>query len=539
MKKFYTALKALKEIYPPYLVLLVITPIITGFIIDHELSDSRHIIINLIWIPLFTIPFILVQKRIIYQLATLIYFLIGLIEIGHWIILKGPVTLTSLLVMSNTNYLEAIEFLDLKATTGLLILIPYTFLFFFSFRHSPKYFQSKIKPYIIGAVLLVSAIFIFENAIHERFIRKGVPQIVKVSFSFIDKINLYREAMQEIDPRILNANSTFIASRQTFVLILGESCSRQHMSLYGASRNTNPKLERRNDLIIYDNVVSPYSNTLNSVLSMFSQSNIERKISFENSIDIIDVFYSAGFKTYWISNQSPIGIWDNLVTVFAKKSDYFKFVNTTSNSSFEAILTTSYDSKLFKPFISALKEDVSKKFIVLHLMGSHSSYSKRYPSDFDIFNGSNNREETIAEYDNSMLYNDFIIDSLLNIIITNDSPQNSSIISAIYLSDHGENVYDELDRVGHDYSKELPNANVEVPFIVWLSPGYLNLNPEKVKVINSNRNKPFVSDDLFHSIMDLNGIQSSYLEEERSIFSEKFNEARQRILEDGKDYDKK
>ncbi|OQX75785.1 MAG: hypothetical protein B6D64_11085 [Bacteroidetes bacterium 4484_276] len=539
MNKFYTGLKALKEIYPPYLTLLVFIPIIIGFIIDHELSDSRYIIINLIWIPLFTIPYILLRKRIIYHFAALVFFLIGLIEISHWIILKGPVTITSILVMSNTNLQETIEFFDLKASIGLLILIPYTILFLFSLRCPPKHCPSKIKKYLIGAVLFISAIFIFENAFNGRLVRKGVPQIAKVAFSFWDKINLYREAMQEIAPRKVNANPTFTDGRQTFVLILGESCSRRHMSLYGASRKTNPKLETRDDLIVYADVVSPYSNTLNSVLSILSQSNLEHKVSFENSIDIIDVFHSAGFKTYWISNQSPIGIWDNMVTVFAKKSDYIKFVNTTSNSSFEAIFTTSYDSKLFKPFLRALNEDVDKKFIVLHLMGSHSSYSKRYPSDFDIFSGPGGKQETIAEYDNSILYNDYIIDSLLNIIISNDSHHNNSITSAIYLSDHGENVYDELDRVGHDYSKVLPKANVEIPFIVWLSPAYLKLNPYKTTIIKSNSNMPFVSDDLFHSIMDLNGIESKYLEEERSVFSEKFNETRQRILEDGDDYDKR
>ncbi len=539
MKKFYSGIKVLKEIYPPYLVLLVFTPIIIGFIIDYELSDNRYIIINLIWIPLFTFPYILLQKRFIYQFATLLYFFVGLIEISHWIIIKGPLTITSILVISNTNPQEAMEFFNLKASVELMILIPYTFLFFLSFRHSIRCYQSKIKPYLIGVVLLASVIFISENAINGRLIRKGVPQLAKVIFSFIDNINLYKEAMKEIAPRKVNANSIFSDSQQTFVLILGESCSRQHMSLYGASRKTNPKLDSRNDLIAYNDVVSPYSNTLNSVLTILSESNLEQKINFENSIDIIDIFHSAGFKTYWISNQSPIGIWDNQVTVFAKKSDYFKFVNTTGNSSFEATLTTSYDSKLFKPLSSALEEEISKKFIVLHLMGSHSSYSKRYPADFEIFRGANKKEKIIAEYDNSILYNDFIVDSLLNIISSNSNYVKKHIASVIYLSDHGENVFDELDRVGHDYSNELPKVNVEIPFLVWLSPTYLKLNPDKAKIVNSNYNKPFVADDLFHSLMDLNGIQSLYLNEDRSVFSEKFNEKRPRILEDGKDYDKR
>jgi len=539
MRKLKEVSKVLKEIYPPYLVLLALMPIITGFLIDWKLMDGRQMIIVLAWIPLFTIPNIYFQKKIIYQITALLFFLIGFIEISHWIILKGPITLTSLLVISNTNLEEAIGFFDLKASAQLLLLIPYFLLFIYSLHHTPKFEPSKIRIFIIGAVLLVASVFILENAIHRRLIRKGSPQIVKVTFSFIEQRNLYKEAMLETAPRQVDANAVFQENSQTFVLILGESCNRNHLSLYGYSRKTNPKLASRNDIIVYNNVVSPYSNTLNSVLMMLSNSNLEQRIGFENSIDLIDVFHSAGFKTYWISNQSPIGIWDNLVTVLAKKSHDFTFVNTTSNSSFEAILTTSYDSKLFKPFSAALKEDVSKKFIVLHLMGSHSSYSKRYPADFDVFDGSGSKEKTIAQYDNSVLYNDFIVDSLLNLLIANVSAQNNTVASAIYLSDHGENVYDELDKVGHDFAGDLPKSHVEIPFIVWLSPDYQKLNAPKVEVIKTNFGKPFVSDDLFHSILDLNGIKSPLLEEKRSIFNEIFNASHQRILEDGKDYDLK
>ena len=52
-----------------------------------------------------------------------------------------------------------------------------------------------------------------------------------------------------------------------------------------------------------------------------------------------------------------------------------------------------------------------------HLMGSHSSYSKRYPAEYNIFTDySTKKEKIINEYDNSVLYNDFIVDSLLNIL---------------------------------------------------------------------------------------------------------------------------
>ena len=536
MNKAYNLFKVFKEIYPLFVLLLVLMPIFTGLFIDSELFNIRDLIINILWIPLLTVPAILLKQQFVYKIVCTFLFVVGFIEISHWVILQGPVTITSFLVISNTNLQESIGFFDLKATYGLLILIPYIVLYIFSLRIKPQYISSQAKPYILGFTLLVSGIFIFENAIHGRLIRKGSPQIIKVAVSFIQKINLYKEAMQENKPREVKAYSLNEESKEIFVLIIGESCNRNHMSLYGYSRKTNPKLEKRNDLLVFNDVVSPYSNTLNSVLAMLSQSNLIKEDEL-NSIDIIDIFHSAGFKTYWISNQSPIGIWDNMITVFSNKSDYSKFVNTTSNSSYEAIYTTSFDSKLFRPFESVLREDDEKKFIILHLMGSHATYSKRYPPNFNVFKGSDKKTDIIAEYDNSILYNDLIVDSLLKILEVYDSKQDLKS-SAIYLSDHGENVYDELDRVGHDYSNTMPKANVEIPFVVWLSSTYINLEPEKTEVAIFNRSMPFISDDLFHAIMDIAGIQSPYFEEEKSIFSKKFNDKRVRVLEDGNNYDK-
>ena len=110
-------------------------------------------------------------------------------------------------------------------------------------------------------------------------------------------------------------------------------------------------------------------------------------------------------------------------------------------------------------------------------------------------------------------------------------------ISFIYLSDHGENVYDEDNKVGHDFVNVLPKSHVEIPFIVWLSNKYRRTNPEKLKSIKNNKDAPFVTDNLFHCLMDLSNIKSPYLKPEKSIFNKYFDFSRKRILEDGRDYD--
>jgi heptose-I-phosphate ethanolaminephosphotransferase len=255
-----------------------------------------------------------------------------------------------------------------------------------------------------------------------------------------------------------------------FVLIIGESANRNHMSLYGYPKLTTPKLQPANDVIVYDNVVSAYSNTLNSILSSFTEANLENKIDYSKSISLIDIYRAAGFITIWISNQSPIGIWDNPVTLFAQKADVTKFVNINSSSSSESAFTISYDDKLFPLLNNYLNYKAQRKFIVLHLMGSHSAYSKRYPSSFEKFNDATSKKiKTISEYDNSIYYNDYVVDSLLKIVKFYSQKTNAAS-AVIYLSDHGENVYDEGDFAGHDYVQKMSKHNVEIPFLVWLSP---------------------------------------------------------------------
>lgn len=536
-ERFKNIIRIIDQVYPRKLVLLAIIPIFISIFVDFNLVDFRYLLINLIWIPIFSSPSILFKSEWPKKLGGIIFFLMGLIEISHWLIIKGPLTTTSLLVIGNTNSQEAFEFLSLKSSIYLIVLLPYAFLFFYRFKSSGTEIKAKRLTTISILALFILGVFVTENAYHGRFLRKAVPQIVKVGFSFSDQLDFYRDASKSQEPRKVEAVTSFGVKEQCFVLIIGESCNRHHMSLYDAKRETSPKLKARKDLIVFEDVVSGYSNTIGSILAMLSESNLENKKSLKNSIDIFDVFTSAGFKTYWISNQPPYGIWENQVTALAQKADVNKFLNLSSNSSMEATLTASFDERLFQPFSEALNEESPKKLIILHLMGSHTSYKKRYPKAFDHFSYDNSREKVIAQYDNSVLYNDYVVDSLLNILSEYSRLKSQSVNSAIYLSDHGENVYDEMDKLGHDFSGILPKANVDIPFVVWLSESFNNQTTFSNSELEKRGNLPFVSDDLFHVILDINGIKTPILENERSLLEAPYNSMRNRILVNGVDYD--
>lgn len=504
--------------------------------VNYAVFSYRELFILLAWIPIFTIPYILIRKKFIYLIFVFLCFIESFVGLCHWIILKGPLTVISVFVLSNTNYFEASEFMELKSNGLILLVIPFLFLFVKTLITIPKIEIYSKRRIVIVLALLFSFSFIGENIFNNRLIRKGIPQTSKAVVSYFEEAGKYNLSERRKNFFVKTNSDSCFSRKQVFVLIIGESCNRNHMSLYGYKRKTNPLLEKRNDLIIFNNVVSPCSNTLFTIPLIISDANLENKKRIENSVTLIDVFRSAGYKTFWISNQSPIGVWDNVVFSLAKGSDIVKFVNIYSNSSFESTYIASYDEKLFGPFRQALDSKGDKKFIVLHLMGSHSSYSKRYPGNFNMFNrGKSDKEQTINEYDNSVLYNDFIINNLFNLLNDFGNKHSDLFCSAIYLSDHGENVYDDSENCGHNYSGFMSKSISEIPFILWISTPHRN----KYNEMKNHVNLPFVSDDLFHTVLDLTNINCDYFNQSRSLFSKNYNSKRIRILDDNLDYDRK
>lgn len=533
-------IRTLKILFPPYVIVMILYVQIVFLTLNYKFYDARELLIYICWIPIFTIPCFFLKKQIFYKIVVLIFFIEGFLNLSHLLILKGPITASSLFVLSNTNFSEAKEFMELKMSFIQLLIVPYIFLFLIAFRNKYSVHIYRESKWIIIILLLFSTIFIAENLIHGRIIRKGVPQTAKAFISFTNELQHYKDLKKRKIKNIATKHVTTELQEHLFVLIIGESCNKNHMSLYNYPRKTNPRLEKRQDIIVYSDVVSPYSNTLNSILTLLTESNLENNLSFDKSISLIDVYHSAGFQTFWLSNQAPIGVWDNYISNLAQTSDISIFVNNKGNTSFENTYISSYDEKLIQPFSSILKGKERKKFIVIHLMGSHSKYAKRYPNNYNKFTiYHSHKEKIINEYDNSILYNDFVIDTIFSILNAYSSDHDNIIASAIYLSDHGENVYDENNNVGHGYSGSLPKANVEIPFIVWLSSGYKHFYQNKINTILINRDKPFITDDLFHTIMDLNDIECNAYIKTRSLFNKDFNFSRLRILEDKMNYDLK
>jgi heptose-I-phosphate ethanolaminephosphotransferase len=232
------------------------------------------------------------------------------------------------------------------------------------------------------------------------------------------------------------------------VLIIGESTTSTHMGVYGYHRNTTPHLDKLKDELVFftDAVSSSPPGTMANLKKILTLANSEDQSGDLLATNIVNVMKSSGFKTYWVSNQLVLGEHDTITTVFAKQSDRVNFTNTTNS--------ISYDEKVLPILDDYIAEEGTKKFIVVHLIGTHMKYRQRYPESFEKFVGfeditkrefhNDKKRKYINDYDNAILYHDHILNEIFKRV-----KKVSARSTITYMSDHGEEVYDLQNLHGH------------------------------------------------------------------------------------------
>ncbi|WP_367061294.1 sulfatase-like hydrolase/transferase [Algibacter sp. 2305UL17-15] len=322
-------------------------------------------------------------------------------------------------------------------------------------------------------------------------------------------------------------------NNQTCVVIIGESTTRWHMQLYGYDRPTNPKLkELKDELYIFSDVIAPNVHTilsLDKILTFSDYSNSNK----ENNASVVQLANMAGFETYWLSNQQAIGLHESVSTLLGLSAKNQYFFAGDDNSAI------SYDEVIFGKLEEILNDEVERKVVFIHLMGTHSRYNYRYPKNYSIFTQDDyqdaslfkkSRQKKIDYYDNAVLYNDFVVRNIIDMV--DKTGDNSSVI---YFSDHGDDLYDtSFDIVGHDeYHGTRPMY--EVPFLLWLSSKhFLKKNDGELR---EYVNRKYILEDFEHTFADLLGVTHNLYEPNKSIINSNFKE-KTRLVKNGIDYDK-
>ncbi len=313
------------------------------------------------------------------------------------------------------------------------------------------------------------------------------------------------------------------------VLVIGESVSRNFMQLYGYSVPNNPLLSQlanerereSNNLFVFSDTISKEAHTSDVFESLLNYSNAETNKPWYHYHNMIDIFKRSHYETFWLEKQivDEWGITQNLVSN-RSKNRYYILGNYGA-----------YDEELVKFYSKNIPSQLkNKNFIVLHLIGSHSWYADRFPKSFAKFKPSdlsfsnlhvsNDRDKQIvADYVNSLYYNDFVLNGIFNLFKDKDA-------IVFYLSDHAQDIFESGSTYGHSCSK----AGLEIPFMIYVSDIFKEKHPEKVKLIKNALNKPFMSDDLIHSLLPLVGIRTKDEIESKNLFSPQFDAQRKRAV---------
>lgn len=303
------------------------------------------------------------------------------------------------------------------------------------------------------------------------------------------------------------------------VLIIGESFSRSHSSLYGYDKETNPYLKAYCDSALvfkFDSIDSPAPTTAESIrlmLSTYSQYDEEHpgdKKWFEFTT-IIELMQDCGYESYWFGNQARGSKKNGATRVFAEACQQQKFLQHEGADRFNVttdmvLVDSSYQ------YVNTTKPE-EHHFYIYHMMGSHFDYAMRYPKEFNRFSEGDyasqpqNHRATLAAYDNSILYNDYVVGQIINLYKDKDAV-------VVYLPDHGQVIY--RDPNSPDYFSHGKKKNplsyalgVEIPLVIYTSPLYQERHPAIMQRIRDRQDKPqrWNSDELPYLIMDLIGVQ--------------------------------
>ncbi len=445
----------------------------------------------------------------------IIYLLYFLLETCSYLAVSSNFTSSFMYVLIETTDGELKEFANSYFNFKTILLITLMILLFFLLKRK-VYNNKKMKLYYS---IFITIFLIFLLKITGLIESNAYHNVVRGIYGYYELQHNY-----EVSSSLVNNEDVKLTSNNdVLVVVLGESTSSRHMQLYGYNRKTTPLLSSIKDsLYVYNDVISTDVITTKALPLILTSSHKEEKNT--SSFNIIDIYNKAGFKTYWLSNQRPIGYYDNIISKIASSSNYVKFLNHR-----DEVRTTSYDEVLIPELNLVLREE-GKKIIFIRLIGTHFKYKNRYPKEYYKFKNNTKKSEKTDitnHYDNAILYNDFVVYSILKGLIKTKAKS-----ALLYLSDHGENVYDDNSSFFGRTEGNLIESMFEIPFLLWTSKDF-----EYPKDFVYKPNRKFMSDYTFESLGHIFGVKHKDMDFTRSIFSNLYKE-RKRIIVDGIDYDK-
>lgn len=185
------------------------------------------------------------------------------------------------------------------------------------------------------------------------------------------------------------------------------------------------------------------------------------------------------------------------------------------------------------------KHKSGKLFVLLHCYGSHFNYYDRYDrkgayyTPDEIPSASNKyRSNMMNAYDNSIRETDILLAGVINAL--KDTHMSAAMC---YVSDHGEDIFDD-SRQRFLHSSPIPTYyQLRVPFILWASSEFKSAFPEKWQTLVANQKKPIATNRVtFHTMLDLGGISTSQFKADAAVSNKAFEQKPRLYVNDHDEY---
>ena len=379
----------------------------------------------------------------------------------------------------------------------------------------------KVIASVVSLAMVLGLLFVFyvdfAAIFRENRDLKGMisPQNMIASFASYYK----KKAPKENLPLVVYGEDAVMQKAQAtslpklMVLVVGETARAENFSLNGYSKNTNPKLSQQ-DILNFSRVSSCGTATAVSVPCMFSgmpRKEYEERLASHRE-GLLDIAQRAGYQVTWIDNNSGCKGTCDRVNQF-KIPEPLQQKWCKDKECFDDILIDS-----LKAYLATIPQDDNRpRLIVLHQMGSHGpAYYKRVPAQFKVFKPTCDtnaiqgcsREALLNTYDNTLLYTDYVLDSLIETLKNTTKYQTA----LWYLSDHGESTGESgMYLHGAPYAIA-PTQQTHIPMLMWFSTVWKNQAKQQVKCLAQQGRQELSQDNLFPTMLSLLDVKSKVID---------------------------
>lgn len=458
-----------------------------------------------------TLPKTHPSLRILGGLVLLIPATGPLVYLMHYLVVGGSINKDSFIAVFQTTQSEALEYLATFTSVVSVVAILTFFALVVWVSRPANQATTRTLPLSFAAPMVLLSVLLITIAPLE----KGLfTQPFKVYAAYLEEIETSKERLAQFKQRAIEHG--FEASKtgqgEIYVVVVGESLNKYHMGIYGYKHNTTPNLTRRQqtgELYVARRSYSNYPGTMSALSHALTEANQKNQKTYLESVGIIDVLNMAGFTTHWLGNQPLSNSYDMILGLIAKQADD---VELTFDIEFHSMSHKDHQPDgvllpLYKQKMADL--DPSQNHVIfVHLMGSHTNYCERYPEEYEhfkipthqavwdhIFKGGTGHSREC--YDNSILYNDFVLEGLLSEL--ENALGSHGIGGLMYFADHSEDIKRGVGHSTSNFSYEM----VESPALFWLSEGFRQQQPELTKHLNDNIDALYANDFVFDTVLGM------------------------------------